>query len=229
MIVRHVALENEWNRNAILQNSQKLILGSFNPYNLNGDNTDYYYGRFTNYFWKAMAEINNLNPNIFFNNLELKLDYMNRYKFCFLDVIDSIEIESRDNNETVINNFINQKIYTEFSDQVLFTTRTAFENSNITVSRTYNPIILSLIQQGGIRKVIHTMGNNTIGIDFRTKQQENRLGANGFQGFINQIRYQNNIDFIPQSYSPSGRAVKTGGPNYFNNLKNWLSMHIINE
>ena len=85
MIVRHVTLVNEWNRNEILQNAQKLILGSFNPYNLNGDNTDYYYGRFTNYFWKAMAEINNLNPNIFFNNL----DYMNRYKFCCLDVIDS--------------------------------------------------------------------------------------------------------------------------------------------
>jgi hypothetical protein len=229
MIVRHVALENEWNTNENLQNAQKLILGSFNPYNVNGDNTDYFYGRCTNYFWKALAELNNLNPNIFFNNLDLKLEYMHRYRFCFMDVIDSIEIECQDNNELIMNNFINQKIHTEFSDQVLFTTRTSFENNEINVTRTYNHSIINLIRQGGIQRVIHTMGNNTIGIDFRTKWQENRLGANGFQGFINQIRNQNNINFISQSYSPSGRAVKTGGPNYFNNLKNWLQSNILDE
>lgn len=229
MIVRHAAIENNWNTVEILQNADKLILGSFNPHNINGDNADYYYGRCTNYFWKAIAELNNLNPNIFFNNLDLKLEYMLRYKFCFLDVIDSIEIECEQNNQLSINAFINQKIYTEFSDQVLFTTRTSFNNNIITVNRTYNQCILNLIQQGGIRRVIHTMGNNTIGIDFRTKWQENRLGANGFQGFINQIRNQNNINFISESYSPSGRAVKTGGPNYFNDLKNWLQNNILDE
>ena len=103
MIVRHVALENEWNTNENLQNAQKLILGSFNPYNINGDNTDYFYGRCTNYFWKALAELNNLNPNIFFNNLDLKLEYMHRYRFCFMDVIDSIVIECQGNNELIIN------------------------------------------------------------------------------------------------------------------------------
>lgn len=229
MIVRHAAIENNWNTVEILQNADKLILGSFNPHNMNGDNADYYYGRCTNYFWKAIAELNNLNPNIFFNNLDLKLEYMLRYKFCFIDVIDSIEIECEQNNQLSINAFINQKIYTEFSDQVLFTTRTSFNNNIITVNRTYNQCILNLIQQGGIRRVIHTMGNNTIGIDFRTKWQENRLGANGFQGFINQIRNQNNINFISESYSPSGRAVKTGGPNYFNDLKNWLQNNILDE
>jgi hypothetical protein len=228
MIVRHVALENEWNRNEILNNAQKLILGSFNPYNLNGDNADYYYGRCTNYFWKAMAEINNLNPNIFFNNLELKLEYMNLHKFCFLDVIDSVEISSQGNDELLINKFIEKKINTEFSDQVLFTTNTSFDNNNITIRRIYNNSILNLIQQGGIQKIIHTMGNNTIEINFKTKWQEKSLGENGFQGFINQITNQNNIHFVAQSYSPSGRAVKTGGPNYFNELKNWLSEHIIN-
>lgn len=38
MIIRHVALENEWNTNEILQNANKLILGSFNPFNIDGDN-----------------------------------------------------------------------------------------------------------------------------------------------------------------------------------------------
>ena len=228
MIIRHAALENEWNTNENLQNAQILIIGSFNPYNINGENTDYYYGRHTNYFWKALAELNNLNTNIFFNNLELKLEYMQRYRFCFMDVIDSIEIECQGNNELIINNFINKKIYTEFSDQVLFTTRTLFENNEITVTRTYNHSIINLIRQGGIQRVIHTLGNNTIGIDFRTKWQENRLGANGFQSYINQIINHNNIIFTPQSYSPSGRSVKTGGPNYYSNLKNWLRENILN-
>ena len=228
MIIRHAALENEWNTNEILQNANKLILGSFNPFNINGDNADYYYGRYTNYFWKALAELNNLNPNIFFNNLDLKLEYMRSYRFCFLDVIDSIEIECEQNNQLIINDFINKKIYSEFSDQVLFTSRTLFQNNVITVNRTYNQSIIDLLQQGGIQRVIHTMGNNTIGIDFRTKWQENRLGANGFQGFINQIRNQNSINFTPQSFSPSGRAIKTGGPNYYTNLKDWLLNNILN-
>lgn len=227
MVIRHVALANEWYTIENLYNAQKLILGSFNPYNINGDNTDYFYGRSSNYFWKALAELNNLNPNIFFNNYDLKLEYMYRYRFCFMDVINSIEIESQGNNELLINNFINQKIFTEFSDQVLFTTKTTFENNPITVTRTYNSSIINLIRKGGIKRVIHTMGNNTIGTDFRTKWQENRLGVEGFQGFINQIINQNNIDFIPQSYSPSGRAVKMGGPNYFNNLKNWLQNNLL--
>jgi hypothetical protein len=32
MIIIHVALKNVWNRYEVLQNAQKLILGSFNPY-----------------------------------------------------------------------------------------------------------------------------------------------------------------------------------------------------
>jgi hypothetical protein len=228
MIVKHVALENDWNSNEILQNAQKLILGSFNPFIANGENTDFYYGRVTNYFWKAIAEINNLNPNIFYDNLDLKLVYMNRYKFCFLDVIDFIEIDSQCNNESKIKSFINQKIHKEFSDQVLFTTKTSFENINITVNRTYNHSILKLIQNGGIQKIIHTMGNNTIGIDFKTKWQEKGNGPNGFQGFINQIKNEKNVNFISKSYSPSGRAVKKGGTKYYLELKKWLEEHVLN-
>jgi hypothetical protein len=71
------------------------------------------------------------------------------------------------------------------------------------------------------------MGNNTIGIDFRTNWQEKRLGVNGFQGFINKIRNNEDITFVPISYSPSGRAVKTGGQTYFDELKLWLNENLL--
>lgn len=228
MIIRHVALENEWNRIDVLQNAQKLILGSFNPYNPNGDNADYYYGRCTNYFWKAIAEINNMNPYIFFNNLDLKLEYMHEYKFCFFDIINSVEINSLNGNELVLNRFIDQKIHTEFSDQVLFTTRTSFENNQMTLVRRYNSSIITLLEEGRIRKIIHTMGNNTIGRNLITSPKEKALGVNGFQGFVNDIIGNTNSTFVSQSFSPSGRAVKIGGLVYYNGLKAWLNEHIIN-
>jgi hypothetical protein len=228
MTIRHVALENEWNRIDVLQNAQKLILGSFNPYNPNGDNADYYYGRCTNYFWKAIAEINNMNPNIFFNNLDLKLEYMHEYKFCFFDIINSVEINSQNSNELALNRFIDQKIHTEFSDQVLFTTRTSFENNEITLVRRYNSSILTLLEEGRIRKIIHTMGNNTIGRNLITSPKEKALGINGFQGFVNEIIGNTNSTFVSQSFSPSGRAVKIGGLIYYNRLKAWINEHIIN-
>ncbi len=229
MIINHVGLENDWYRKELVQNAKTLILGSFNPYNPREDNADYYYGRGTNYFWKAIAEINQLNPNFFFNNLDRKIEYMTLYRFCFLDVINSVEISSDDNNDLIINSFINRKIYKEFSDQVLFTTNTSFENTRITVRRVYNYKIFELLLEGRIQKIIHTMGNNTIGNDFITKWQENRLGVNGFQGFINKIKNQANATFVSQSFSPSGRAIKAGGQNYFNELKLWLNEHVIRD
>ena len=227
MIIRHVALENGWNSNEILQNANKLILGSFNPFANNGENADYYYGRRTNYFWKVIAEIEGLNPEYYFNNLDLKLECMNRFRFCFLDLISSIDITCQENDEAIIERFVRMKIYKEFSDQVLFTTSTNFENNEINVSRVYNHDVVALIQRGNIRKVIHTLGNNTIDSGFRTKPKEKNLGRDGFQGFVNQVVNQNDAVVISESYSPSGRAVKAGGPNYLNDLKQWLRVHII--
>lgn len=227
MEIRHLALENGWNSNEILQNANKLILGSFNPFMNNGENADYYYGRRTNYFWRIMAEIEDLNPEYYLNNLDLKLECMNRFGFCFLDLISSINITCQGNDEAIIERFVRRKIYKEFSDQVLFTTSTKFESKKLNVSRVYNQDVLDLIQQGNIRKVIHTLGNNTIDLGFGTKPKEKNLGVDGFQGFVNQIVNQNNAVVISESYSPSGRAVKGGGSNYLNELKQWLRVHIV--
>lgn len=227
MIVNHVAIVQGWNTNEeVFQNAQTLILGSFNPNQPDG-NTDYYYGRSTNYFWTAIEEIYGLPNNTFLESRPNKIEFMTQYKFCFLDVINSVEITSNDNNEIILNEFINNKIYAEFSDQILFTTTTNFQNNVISLTRIYNDDILNLLDEGNIKTVIHTMGNNRIGMNFGTNPQENGLHENGFQGFINKIRnHQTDVNFVPLSYSPGRRAVNIGGPDYKNNLKNWLQEHI---
>lgn len=223
MIINHTATENNWNQPEIMRNAQTLILGSFNPFNPNGNNADYYYGRASNYLWKAIANIANLDQNIFQGNTQLKLDFMFEHKFCFLDVIDSIEVTNVHDNDEQIGQFVDQRIYIEFSDKVLFTTDTNFGEVPIHVTRNYNESVFNLLDQGNIRKIIHTMGNRTIDTDFNTNPLENNLGQHGFHGYINMINDYGNVDFIPQSYSPSGRAVRTGGPNYLSDLQNWLN------
>ena len=42
MKVNHVAIVNDWDLYEVFENAEILILGSFNPYNLNGDNADYF-------------------------------------------------------------------------------------------------------------------------------------------------------------------------------------------
>jgi hypothetical protein len=226
MIIRHSASVNNWNQPEILRNAQTLILGSFNPFNPNGHNTDYYYGRSSNYLWKAIATLANMDQNIFQDNTQLKLDFMFEHRFCFLDVIDSIEISIGQNQNEILNDFVERKIYTEFSDQVLFTGKTTFQETPILVRRNYNEDVIDLLNLGDVSRVFHTMGNGTIDANFNTKWKENYLGANGFQGFMNRISNYDNVNMIGQSFSPSGRAVKIGGPNYFINLKNWLNENL---
>ena len=145
MIINH-ASEN-WG-NFIPKKVKTLVLGSFNPNNHMGQNANYYYGRNTNYMWKAIGDILYGNQQFFFNNgllnNELAFQTMNKYSFCFLDLISSIQITG--NNEQHENNFRAERIYNGFRDSVLFTTNTNFENFNINIQRNYNQNIISFLQ-----------------------------------------------------------------------------------
>jgi hypothetical protein len=230
MIIQHLALVNEWPGPENIENPKTLVLGSFNPFNPNiNRNTDYYYGRSTNHFWKSMARNLNLHEDYFCNNRDRKIEIMNKYQFCFYDIINSIEISFVDReiiNDGILNEFKNQKILTEFSDQVLFTSTTSYQGFKIQVKRNYNENVINILNQGNIENIIHTMGNTTINQNFKTKWLENGLGELGFQGYINRILNQG-VNFNPVSYSPSGRAVKRGGENHINSLDNWTNTNLI--
>ena len=230
MIIQHLAIENGWEGPEVVENPKTLILGSFNPFNPNiNRNADYYYGRNTNHFWKSIARNLNFHEDYFCNNKDRKIEIMNKYQFCFYDIINSIEIgfiDRRIINDEILNQFINQKILTEFSDQVLFTSTTSYQGFKIQVRRNYNENVINVLNQRNIENIIHTMGNTTITQNFATNWLENGLGELGFQGYINRILNQG-INFNPISYSPSGRAVNRGGNDYIALLDNWINTNII--
>tara|TARA_R110002049_G_scaffold275725_1_gene453835 strand:- start:10620 stop:11306 length:687 start_codon:yes stop_codon:yes gene_type:complete len=223
MIINHVCHANDWIKAEEIKGAKTLILGSFNPYNPNNQNTEYFYGRSSNYFWKVIASLLLEHEHYFTDKLTNKLAVMQKYKFCFLDIISSIEITNPDGNDNIIRQFANDHIFTNFSDSKLFTTK--HFGGNILVTRTYNQNAVDFINSQKIKKVIHTMGNTRISPNLITVPSENGLEINGFQGYINTI---NNLEsvFNPISYSPSAYAVKRGGQTHLNHLSNWISENL---
>jgi hypothetical protein len=213
----------------LLYNSNTLILGSFNPNN-QGNNTDFYYGRCSNFFWKTIADIEGRNEQYYCNNIQNKFEAMEKHSFCFLDLIDSIEISSKSSDSNIVQDFVQNKIYTGYSDSVLLTSNTKYKNNTVGVKRTYNKLVLDVLKNGTFEKVIHTLGNSTISKDFITKPVEKSLGNEGFQGYWNALmNIKESIDFIRESYSPSAYAVRKLGAENYSNMKSWFETHLINK
>src|SRR5690606_32954128 len=173
MTVNHLStLEHlNWPKPTVVQNPKTLILGSLNPFNpiLGANQTDYYYGRRRNYLWKGIAFNLNLPLNYFFidseglNSLQKKIKCMQKYKFCFLDLIDKIKYYCE--NENILNQYLTIKIYSGFGDNELFRNDTFnFQQTQIKKTLIFNQEILNTINK--TNKIIHTLGNNRISENF---------------------------------------------------------------
>lgn len=226
MKINHVANELRWYREDIYNEATTLILGSFNPNNPNGNNADYYYGRSSNYFWCAIAEIIGKDSGFFLNNLEGMKDAMLYYKFCFLDVISTIEISSEKADSELLKEYVTKKIFAGFSDQVLFTSQTNYNGVSISLRRTYNPDLFKILDLGKINKIIHTMGNNRISQNLKVKPVELNKGYEGFQEYINKIESTTDVVFVRESFSPSARVINRNRIENLENLKAWLNANL---
>jgi len=231
-IIKHAAIEDKWLDEKVmnlLYHSKTLVLGSFNPNN-HENNTDFYYGRCSNFFWKVIADIEGKNDQYYCNNLQNKFEAMEKHSFCFLDLIDSIEISTISSDSNIIEDFIRNKIYSGYSDSVLFTSSTKFKNITVSINRTYNKLVLDVLTNGNLKKVIHTLGNSTVSKDFITKPIEKALGDDGFQGYWNSIlKSKKNVDIIRESYSPSAYAVRKLGSENYSKMKSWFETNLINK
>jgi len=218
MVINHNSIH--W-PNIVPEKVKTLVLGSFNPHNPNGNNPDYYYGRNTNYFWKAIGDIFfNTQQHYFFPdgnlNMQLVSQTMNERKFCFLDIIETVEITGE--NPIAENQFANQRIYTGFSDGVLFT---ANHGGVITLQRTYNVGIIDFVNNVKPDKVIHTLGNNRINQNFIGQPAE----LNG--EFLESVLAAcNNVgtEIIATSISPSQTNINRN--NQYLPLRNWLEENL---
>jgi len=155
---------------------------------------------------------------------------MEEYSFCFLDLIDSIEISSKSSDSNIIQDFVQNKMYTGYSDSVLFTSNTSYRKNKVSVKRTYNKLVIDVLKNGTIKTVVHTLGNSTISKEFKTKPIEKALGNEGFQGYWNSLMSsKKSIDFIRESYSPSAYAVRRLGEKNYSEMKSWFETHLINK
>ena len=182
MIINHASIELGWDNEDIIRNARVLVLGSFNPFNpQNEKKSKYYYSRKTNYFWKYIANHLDIKESELQENNKLKLEIMDTFHFCCLDIINSIEIISKNNDFNIEQDYAINNIFKNFSDNKLFVSKP--RNINVQLRRNYNFTILDILKDGNFNKVIHTMGNERITQDFITKPK-----GLLFQKLINQIK-----------------------------------------
>ena len=175
---------------------QTLVLGTFNP--ICGEETDYFYGRCQNNFWRTIEEINNLDYRWFQNNFERKLKFMKENEFGCTDIIKSIVISDGVERKDICGS--------GYSDQILFTAKKC--------TLTYNfEEIKSFIKQNNVSKIINTWGKRESPVDF--------------QKYIAELKAfckLNNVFYIDECPSPSGRLR---GKEHKMHLAEFYKLHLL--
>lgn len=157
-----------------------LVLGTFNPEC--GEQTDYFYGRKKNNFWKAIASIKKFDSNHYLDHFQNKLNTMIEHKFGCSDIIELVKVD-KENLEKVCGN--------SYSDSYLFTQK------YVKITYRFEEIKNYLITNK-VEKVINTWGK--------------RKSPKEFQKQIDSLKFfctQNNILFIEDCLSPSPRSKNT--------------------
>ena len=160
---------------------QTLVLGTFNP-NC-GEETDYFYGRCQNNFWRTIEEISNLDYRWFQNNFERKLRFMKENEFGCTDIIKSLVISDGVEKKDICGS--------GYSDQILFTSKKC--------TLTYHfEEIKSFIKKNNVSKIINTWGKRESPVYFQKHIAE-----------LKTFCKQNNAFYIDECPSPSGRLRGT--------------------
>lgn len=173
-----------------------LVLGTFNP--SCGEETDYFYGRCQNNFWRTIEEISDKRYRFFQNNLKRKIKFMKDHKFGCTDIIKSVEL--------VDISYKNDLCGKGYSDKILFTMKKC--------SLEYNfDEIKSFVKKNKVLKIINTWGT--------------RKKPNLFKYYVEDFKFfccQNNTLYIDDCPSPSGRLR---GQEHKIYLKEFYKTHLL--
>jgi hypothetical protein len=178
---------------------ETLVLGTFNP--CCGEETDYYYGRCQNNFWKTIEEIKELDYRWFQNNFDRKYEIMQTHKFGCVDIIKSIEITDEIKRKDICGS--------GYSDQILFNSK------NCMLEYNFEKIEFFIKNNNNLKKVINTWG----------KRNKPKL-FNQHISFLKNLCENNNIKFISDCPSPSGRLK---GIDHKQKLLDFYKIHIFNN
>lgn len=175
---------------------QTLILGTFNP--SCGEETDYFYGRCQNNFWRTIEEISNLDYRWFQNNFERKLRFMKENEFGCTDIIKSLVISDGVEKKDICGS--------GYSDQILFTAK------KCTLTYHFHEIKL-FIKEKNLLKIINTWGKRETPIPFKNHIDDLKLFC-----------LQNNVLYIDDCPSPSGRLR---GKEHKKHLSEFYKSHLL--
>ncbi|WP_289063849.1 hypothetical protein [uncultured Zobellia sp.] len=199
-----------------------LILGSFNPFNPKDETpTDFYYSRVPtrgrgNRFWTTIGKLKYDNSNYFRKNPESRFQELDKSRFMFHDLIESIEFSSED--ETVLSQFLEKKVFENFGDSDILKSKTSYQSSVINIRRNYNKKIFeTLSTTKSIKKIINTLGSSNGNLGFNVREKE----WSEFKSQLFKICKTKNIELILESVSPSPQ----GGND--EELEKWIGEHIL--
>ena len=174
--VKHLCYEKGWD-DIKPNNPITLIIGSFNPFIPNNNFLpDYYYGRIPtrgpgNRLWSTIGKLKYNNKDFFKNNLINKVNELEKSNFQFLDLISKVEFICE--NKIVLDDYIFNKVYKNFGDDILWKSKTKHQGKLIRVKRTYNTNIINfLIKNNSIKTVINTLGSVRGNFDFNNNDLE---------------------------------------------------------
>ncbi|QII43820.1 hypothetical protein [Flagellimonas oceani] len=222
-VVHHLSEIFDWDSKQPKE-PRTLILGSFNPYNPTDENpTDFYYSRLPkrgsgNRFWTTIGKLKYNNPKYFRENLERRFEELVESEFMFLDLIKSIVFKSED--EMILDQFLNKKVYGNFGDNDIWTTKTKYESIPINIKRNYNEKVLETLSNSkSIKKVINTLGGENGNLEFNKREKE----WSEFKNQLFQICESREIELVLESVSPSPQ----GGSS--EKLEKWVNNHILKK
>jgi len=228
--VEHWQLNEDWPDLFTIKNPQTLVLGSFNPYNPQVEPLDYYYGRESNGFWRAIAALEGKDEEYYFHSdreeaRSRKLATMDD-RFALADLIDRIDFKSE--NEQSLDKYINQKVLKGFADQNIWRAASGSAEELVFLRRHYNQKILKFVaEQKSLKTIIHTLGSSNLS-ESKLSPQELSLGEDSLWVFFRKLEklcQEHNIKFIRQSLSPSGYALSNGATD-FERLKDFYREHL---
>lgn len=220
IIVKHIAKEKGWD-NIVTQNPTTLIIGSFNPFIPNKILLpDYYYGRNPtrgagNKLWNTIGKVKYNNKTYFRNDFSRKIIEVSKLKIYFYDLISELEFMCE--NKILLEKFINEKVYKNFADNIIWQSTTKYCGELITIKRIYNYNILKfLTEYHSVKRVVNTLGKKRGNYCFNPNEEQ----WIQYKNDIFNTCTERGIDLVLESVSPSAR----GGSEL--EFENWLKKYI---